>query len=99
MHTPGNWTVSGSPQWSGFKVVDANGRSVAAFPSTSTRPDPERAANAKLIAAAPALLRVLQAWIAYRDELESKRAPADDIENLADEARTIIKQATTENAT
>ena len=101
MHTKGHWKVYGSTQYAGFKVTDANGRSIAAFPSTSTRPDAERTANARLIAAAPDLLAALQAWVAYRDKLEGPLAATmsiEDIRQLADEARTVIKKATTEKA-
>lgn len=59
-HTPGPWTIEGHPQGTGFRVADANKRSVAAFPSTSRRPDDERIANARLIAAAPELLAALK---------------------------------------
>jgi hypothetical protein len=54
-HTPGPWKVDGKPGYAGFRVIDANGRSVAAFPSNSRRPDQERAGNAVLIAAAPTM--------------------------------------------
>lgn len=50
------WAVSGSTQFAGFKVVDANGRSVAALPSNSKRPAAEREAAAHIISAAPELL-------------------------------------------
>lgn len=64
-HSPLPWSVRGQPKYTGFAVVDRNGRSDAAFPSTSKRPDEERQANANLIAAAgdmhAALLEMLAA--------------------------------------
>ncbi len=59
-HTPGPWVVNGEARYAGFNVVDKTGRSVAAFPSNSKRPDDERNANAHLIAAAPELLAALE---------------------------------------
>jgi hypothetical protein len=59
-HTPGPWVVRGEAKYSGFGVNDANGKSVASFPSTMTRGDGEKSANAALIAAAPDMLAALR---------------------------------------
>lgn len=62
-HTPGPWKVFGRAGYTGHKVEDGKGRSVAAFPSTSKRSKEERDANAVLIAAAPELFAALKAAV------------------------------------
>lgn len=58
--TAAPWAISGQAGYTGHSVKGADGRSVAAFPSTSKRSKEERDANACLIAAAPELLAALK---------------------------------------
>jgi hypothetical protein len=60
IYTAGPWKVSGHPMYAGFKVIDSKGRSIASFPSSSTRPNDERRTNADLISAAPDMLEALK---------------------------------------
>jgi len=62
-HTPGPWwTRAGS--WNAYGKVSAKGGAVALLePRTRTPDDPEMEANARLIAAAPDLLRCLRAFV------------------------------------
>ena len=61
-HTPGPWQVN---HWDKFQVCDADGEVRGCSPiALCVEGTPaERAANAKLIAAAPALLAALQAIV------------------------------------
>lgn len=68
-HTPGPWKVNGQAGYAGHTVIDTNGRSVAAFPSSSKRPKSERDANARLIASAPELLAALKDLEAFADHV------------------------------
>lgn len=60
-HTPAPWNVA-KPNC-GLGIFDANGKSVAAISSTQKRPNEEKEANARLIAAAPKLLNELKAMV------------------------------------
>lgn len=70
-HTPTPWMVDGEARYAGFRIIDGNKRSVAAFPSTSTRPPEERNANAALIVKAvnnhAQLVGMLQDVLEYLD--------------------------------
>jgi hypothetical protein len=85
-HTPGPWESKGSAGYTGHRVIDSAGRSLAAFPSTMTRPREERDANAALIAAATDLLEACQMAIWYyrtfRDNSPIGATERDDIASI-----------------
>ena len=89
-HSTAPWRVSGQPCYAGYKVVDSAGRSVAAFPSSSKRPDEERAGNAALIAAAPDLLSALVELVKVADGILTSSYSRDRI----DSAKAAIAKAT-----
>lgn len=67
-HTAGSWKAAHlHPRISGFKITASGGRSVASYSSSSKRPIEEQHANARLIAAAPELLKQLR-HLAYACE-------------------------------
>ena len=72
-HTPGPWTTKKGTLHVG--IICPDGLS----PLASSRPSQERAANQRLIAAAPALLEALQAMLAshtYRHDEDDAREMA-----------------------
>lgn len=87
-HTPGPWEVD-----SHRDVLSANGRVVAVTPAYKAATAIEKARNnARLIAAAPDLLRELEkvlGWLVVYDDLVSYHG--------IDEARAAIAKATGEN--
>ena len=64
------WRVQGRSQWSGFRIVDAQGRGIANFPQRERQNDGEREATAALMCGAPgmlAALQLLEEWLAKPD--------------------------------
>jgi trehalose 6-phosphate phosphatase len=107
-HTPGPWSVCSQAGYSGHKVDDANGRSVAAFPSSSRRSEDERNANARLIAAAPDMLaaqRCIDDMLAgeqaglhlFQGKCVMNIAP-DDAADKADAVMSLVGRAGAESA-
>jgi hypothetical protein len=69
-HTPGPWEVSGFPKSEGFSILTGKGRCVAErYPAAvSEKEGEEMEANARLIAAAPELLKACKAaFVIIRD--------------------------------
>jgi hypothetical protein len=90
-HTPGPWMAAARPSSVvGLPVVaTANGRSIASVTFFSLGPDfanhdRESAANARLIAAAPALLEALKAVLTYGRDVFFWDLEAEADEMLAD---------------
>ncbi len=69
-HTPGPWHVANrQPGHGEYRICAAGNWMIAAVPPRYPRPDCEPLeANARLIAAAPALAEALKAWMAFHAE-------------------------------
>lgn len=63
-HTPGPWVLSlggvAGNSWNGCRINDSSGRLIATLSRNADRPMHEKAANARLITAAPAMHEALQ---------------------------------------
>ena len=92
-HTPGPWTLD--PCASGWMLI-SNGQDITAEPLDA------RDADARLIAAAPALLEALQncanvlalALPLFDDESTDSKDSRDEVESVIDAARAAIERAT-----
>lgn len=84
-HTPGPWRVAPSTL-AGRYVKDPLDRTVATVSTTGNR-EPERLANARLIAQAPAMLVLLRLYEAERNERRSTLYRSD----LDQQARAILR--------
>ncbi len=82
-HTPAPWHIV-----SKVDVADSDGYHVCSVP-TSNKTQEERIANARLIAAAPKLLKTLKAVMACMQ----KRTPWDDAKIILTEAHKVIREA------
>lgn len=87
-HTPGPWSLmAGMPT----NVLDAGGLRIARCDNGECD-HPEAQANARLIAAAPALLEVVEALLLARESMGGALL-CDENSPLIDAARTAIAQA------
>jgi len=76
-HTPGPWEVD-REQGGGGRFVRDRHRTLIADAFHKTVPIDERAANARLIAAAPELLAALKAYVEWFGGAHVHGCPADD---------------------
>ncbi len=90
--TPGPWTIEGPcgpvTDHDDLAIVGVRGATVAQIPRGAAARRPERAANARLIAQAPAMRKVLQQLLYWY------AGPNTDgviIGTIADEARVLLK--------
>lgn len=95
-HTPGPWVAVAEVSKVGYTIEQVHGvKKVAIIPTTKYGLDnfgTTASANAKLIAAAPEMLRVIQeaeAWLSF-----NLRPDADQIRVFRNELQNVIKKAT-----
>jgi len=93
-HTPGPWEATGSNIRSDNHIDGTGALLLAAGPMFHAyTPDPEeQTANLKLAAAAPAMLKALQAWISL-----AERSSMDGIDHEVAMTEAAIAQATEED--
>ena len=93
-HTPGPWRIS---KYSETAVQAKDGRGVAStggFQSSVADENPTNQANARLIAAAPDLLKAAKTMLQYYDAfVEDKTAFPGETEMYADPLRAAIAKA------
>lgn len=94
-HTPGPWGFSTEPQPNGCPIVGARGLMVAMLAHTVNQEDQREVAlaNARLIAAAPALLEALQAIADCCNEEHATRDYASRQAEIRGIARAAIDKA------
>lgn len=93
LHTPGPWSFSTSPQPNGCPSVGARGLLVAVVAHSVNQSDQKETAlaNARLIAAAPELLKELTYFLDWIEQ-------GDYEESFLNSARAAIAKATGESA-
>lgn len=85
-HTPGPWHVSKSHNFVRHTLADLTAANVCDLTNGSAIADDERTANARLIAAAPDLLEIVCALVAWWDENDGQTGPHAG--SMFDETRT-----------